>query len=157
MKDCTVLIAEDDITLAELYSEVLDKVFHKVITVHSGNMAIAKLKDEQVDAVLTDINMPNGSGQDLIEYISTQKVKQPIVIVTAHNELRSIYDDEECISIHSKPVDINIVLADLERMLAKRADCDGASAYARLAKLTTKVDDFLASLGGPNAVAKSDK
>lgn len=62
-----VLIVEDQMELAELYSEYLESEY-EVITAHSGQQAIEAL-DVEPDVVLLDRRLPGMSGDELLDVI----------------------------------------------------------------------------------------
>lgn len=66
-----------------------------------GAQALKVLEQEWVDLVLTDINMPNMSGIDLINAIKDDEMLQmiPVVMVTTEGSKRSI---EECMAAGAK-------------------------------------------------------
>lgn len=148
MVNSTILIAEDDVTLSALYSGLFKDICKNVLVVHSGNEAISVLKDgmNNVDVVLSDVNMPDGTGQDLINFIATLSEKPPIVIVTAYSELKEVYSNERCIKVHQKPANMAEVITDIQLMLDSREDCNTDKVYGRLVGMTSDVDKFLATL-----------
>jgi len=143
MKDNTLLVVEDDIVINELYVTIFGRLFKEVVVAYNGREAIEKLEKYQIDVVLTDINMPDGTGQDVVEYVAKQEVKRPIVIITAHDKLRKMYDESECVVVHRKPADLQVIIKDLERLLDKRHACTNTKVYEKLEQLTKKVDAFL--------------
>ena len=54
----------------------------------AGNMEDAKelLKNNRLDIVISDIEMPNGSGMDLLEWIRDEKIRTNCIFLTCHNE-----------------------------------------------------------------------
>lgn len=58
----------------------------------SKEAAIAVLKKEKIDIVLTDIEMPNGSGLDLIRWIVDNRPEIHCIIYTGHAEFSYAQD-----------------------------------------------------------------
>lgn len=53
----------------------------------SGNQAIALLKTEQnFDLIISDLNMPDGSGLDILKYLRLAGLKIPIAIVSGNDQ-----------------------------------------------------------------------
>lgn len=148
MVNSTILIAEDDKALAEAYKSLFAMVCKDVAVVHSGNEAIEILQTHKhgVDVVLSDVNMPDGTGQDLINFIATLKKKPPIVIVTAYSELKEVYSNEKCIKVHQKPANMREILDDVQLMLDNRDRCDTNKVYDRLRGMTSDIDSLLVTL-----------
>jgi two-component system chemotaxis response regulator CheY len=59
---------------------------YRIVEVSNGREAVDKLAAEPVDCVLTDINMPQMNGLDLISYIRAQQPKLPIIVITTQGE-----------------------------------------------------------------------
>ena len=148
MVNSTILIAEDDIELSDAYKSLFKSICKNILVAYSGNEAIERLRDpnNKIDVVLSDVNMPNGTGQDLINFISTLCEKPPIVIVTAYSELKEVYLNERCIKVHQKPANMAEVIADIQMMLDSREKCNTDKVYERLVGMTSNVDKFLATL-----------
>jgi two-component system chemotaxis response regulator CheY len=64
---------------------------YRIVEVANGREAVDKLSQEPVDCVLTDINMPQMNGLDLIGYIRSQhrEPKLPIIVITTQGEEES--------------------------------------------------------------------
>lgn len=133
--DKTILIAEDDPTILSSYKNAFKKIFGEVITASCGNDAIEIIKTEDIDVLLTDVNMHNGTGIDIIEYITLNNLKVPIVVVTAHNELTGICrENVECIICHTKPANILKIIEDIKTLMDRSCHDD----------IYIKIDDHIA-------------
>jgi CheY-like chemotaxis protein len=84
-----LLVVDDSATTRMLISLTLKKgeSFH-IIEASNGSEAVARLDSESVDMVLTDINMPEMNGLELISHIREQHSKQniPIIVITTKGE-----------------------------------------------------------------------
>ncbi len=60
--------------------------FDKVVGKHNGTEALRLLQEETFDLVVTDINMPEISGLELIRRINLFGKQPPIIIVSGYNE-----------------------------------------------------------------------
>lgn len=91
----TVLIADADMQIARLVRDVLNHVgFVNVIIVKSGAEAQKKLREGEIDLVITDWDMEPLSGIEFIEYVRTSPESPnrflPIIMLTAHGERRDV-------------------------------------------------------------------
>lgn len=64
-----ILAVDDQATMRSLLESVLERAGHDVITAEDGVDAMAKLRDQSFDMVITDVNMPNMSGLSLVPKI----------------------------------------------------------------------------------------
>jgi two-component system chemotaxis response regulator CheY len=64
---------------------------YRILEVSNGREAVDKLNCEPIDCVLTDINMPQMNGLDLIGHIRSQhkEPKLPIIVITTQGEEES--------------------------------------------------------------------
>lgn len=88
LKTITVLYVEDDELIRTQTKTVFEKVFKKVFTAVDGEEGLnvyTEYKDE-IDIVVTDINMPKLNGLDMVEKINDITVNIPIVVTTAHTD-----------------------------------------------------------------------
>lgn len=89
MSTKNLLVVDDSATTRMLISLTLKKEgVYRIVEVSNGREAVDKLAAEPVDCVLTDINMPQMNGLDLISYIRSQhrEPKLPIIVITTQGE-----------------------------------------------------------------------
>jgi len=84
----TILYAEDENILRESMAETLKKLFKNTYIAKNGQEAIEIFKKEEIDIVLTDINMPIMDGVELINMINKLQDNPIIIVLSAHNESR---------------------------------------------------------------------
>ncbi len=84
-----LLVVDDSATTRMLICLTLKKEgVYNITEVANGREAVDKLGAESVDCVLTDINMPEMNGLELIAHIrsSHSAPKVPIIIITTRGE-----------------------------------------------------------------------
>jgi len=89
MSNKKLLVVDDSATTRMLISLTLKKEgAYSITEVANGKEAVDKLGVEPVDCVLTDINMPQMNGLDLISYIRANhsEPKVPIIVITTQGE-----------------------------------------------------------------------
>lgn len=78
-----ILLVEDDLDTAALMREALSDHFGRDGVTHCRSVAQAiSAEVDQVDLVLTDMNLPDGTGLDVLTHLLEQRPDLPIVIVT---------------------------------------------------------------------------
>lgn len=87
-----ILIIEDNFQIADSYRNELKK--SNIISDITGTYSegIKKIKSGDYDLVLLDINLPDGSGVDLLKEIRQSKVESGIIMVTARTEDELLID-----------------------------------------------------------------
>jgi len=77
----TILVVDDETDIADLYSTWLS-MDHDVRTAYGGEEALEKV-DETVDIVFLDRQMPDYSGDEVLEIIREREIDCRVVMVTA--------------------------------------------------------------------------
>jgi CheY-like chemotaxis protein len=72
----SVLIVDDDASIRTMVRTVLQRGGFEVEEVGSGNQAIARIREKLYDAVVLDIMMGNGSGQDVLQALALERPNQ---------------------------------------------------------------------------------
>ncbi|MDG6251588.1 response regulator, partial [Methanocalculus sp.] len=80
-----ILVVEDSVTSREFLKSILEEVGYTVATAIDGAEALQRLKREEYDIVISDVDMPKINGFALTEAIkSDEKLSHiPVVLVTS--------------------------------------------------------------------------
>lgn len=81
----TILLAEDDIILSELYTERLKQEGFTVVHAGNGEEALEFVKEYNPSLIILDIMMPKMNGLDVLKSLkdNPETAKIPVIIVTA--------------------------------------------------------------------------
>ncbi len=118
-QDKQILIAEDTDVNYYLMAEALRNTKAKLIRVKNGKEAVEFCKNNSIDLILMDINMPDMNGYEATTAIKSFKKDVPVIVQTALN-----YADEQEKSLLAgaddyiaKPIDMRSFLVKLEQYL----------------------------------------
>jgi two-component system OmpR family response regulator len=78
-----ILVVDDEPGVRDLISDALNLVGLSSITAAHGMEALAKLRDNQIDLLILDINMPTMDGYEVLERMNQQGSKTPVIVLTA--------------------------------------------------------------------------
>ena len=81
-----ILVVDDFATMRRIISNVLRQLgFEDIVEAEDGAKALKVLESEKIDFVITDWNMPEMSGMDLLKAIraKSDKDEMPVMMVTA--------------------------------------------------------------------------
>ena len=81
-----VLVVDDFATMRKIVRNILKQIgFEDITEAEDGNAALRVLKNEKIGLVVTDWNMPNLSGLELLQEIrkNSQTSNLPVLMVTA--------------------------------------------------------------------------
>ncbi|MEM7364208.1 MAG: sigma-54 dependent transcriptional regulator [Pseudomonadota bacterium] len=92
MSEYVALVVDDEPDLRELLEITLGRM--SIDTRSAENVASAKqlLKEQTFDFCLTDMNLPDGNGIDLVQHITSQFPSLPVAMITAHGDMESAVD-----------------------------------------------------------------
>jgi len=122
-KDLNLLFVEDDKSAQTSTILLLEEFFKTIKVAQDGEDGLNQFikNREDIDMIITDINMPKLSGLDMIEEIRKIDINIPIVIFSAHYEseyfIRSIYADVQGYVI--KPIDMKQFINVLDKVIIK--------------------------------------
>jgi DNA-binding NtrC family response regulator len=84
-----ILVVDDDPRMCELVETGLTRKGFEVETRTTGGAALEFLPLSEVDAVVTDLNMPRVSGLELCERIVTNYPDVPVLVITAFGSMET--------------------------------------------------------------------
>ena len=87
LKNLKILIVEDGGDIRKIMFDTLGKIFNNTITAVDGLDGLEKFKKEQPDVIISDIRMPNMSGNEMIDTIKEINPNIPIIVVSGHGNL----------------------------------------------------------------------
>jgi DNA-binding response OmpR family regulator len=91
-----ILIIEDELETLELMVEIFESKFSKVFTAVDGYDAIEVFKNNKIDVVLCDINIPKLNGLETIIKIREIDYSVPIIIITAYSDTETLLKASNC-------------------------------------------------------------
>ena len=87
-----VLIVEDDIDLREAITDTLALADIRYLEAGSGEEALSLLKQDSVDMVISDVNMPGMDGHQLLAHLKQQNPSLPVALITAYGQVERAVD-----------------------------------------------------------------
>jgi two-component system sensor histidine kinase ChiS len=82
--DFTIMFAEDDPLLQKVYERAFGRDGYKIILVEHGARAMAELKEQKVDLLVTDLAMPGMNTLELFPILKKDYPCLPVIVVTGH-------------------------------------------------------------------------
>lgn len=87
MSLATILLVEDDDDLRNAIAKTLHTQGYDCITAHNGISALQCLKNNSVQLVLTDVQMPQMDGVELLSLIRQQQARLPVLMMSAYGTI----------------------------------------------------------------------
>lgn len=122
-----VLLAEDDEMVASALTLGLKRAGHQVTCATDGAAALAliRLEPSRYDLVVTDLNMPNLGGRDLLAALARDGISTPVMVLSGYitsailEELRAMGAAE----VLRKPIRIGELLGAINRQRTHATSC----------------------------------
>jgi DNA-binding NtrC family response regulator len=87
-----ILIVDDEESMCQYLSILLSKEGYEVVTANSGAAALRLLEEMPYDVVLTDINMPQMNGIQLLKGVKAVDSQTPVIMMTAYASEQTAID-----------------------------------------------------------------
>ena len=114
-----ILVVDDDPTLIKLLKTQLETWSYSVVTAMDGEEGLKKFQSEKPDLTILDIAMPKMDGYTFVlEYKKIADLKKnPIIMLTANESLREIFNVEGINDYIIKPFDMASLLKKIAKHL----------------------------------------
>lgn len=83
----TLLVVDDDPGLREAIVDTLTLTGYRCLEAEQGEMALRILQRQQVDMVITDVQMPGMNGMDLLSVLAQRYSQIPVLLMTAYGNI----------------------------------------------------------------------
>ncbi len=130
-----IWIIDDDDSIRWVLQKALEGAGFFVTSFDNANTILEKLKQEEPDAIITDVRMPGIDGLELLSHLSAEHPDLPVIIMTAHTDLDSAVSAYQggAFEYLPKPFDIDEAVEVTQRACVKKqnntahlvADTDG--------------------------------
>ena len=78
-----LLIVDDERSMRELLEHVLEREGYDVETAENGRVALERMKERSYDLVISDIQMPDMTGIELLEHVRSSSPETVVIMITA--------------------------------------------------------------------------
>ncbi len=117
-----ILAIDDNEDILKLLDTIITSKGHNFTQAGNGKEGVKLIEEQNFDAILLDLAMPEFSGMDVIESLKkSNKLKdQKIIIFTASSatdkEIRELLQNEGVSACIRKPVDIKTLMKEVEEV-----------------------------------------
>ncbi|MEC0168257.1 response regulator transcription factor [Paenibacillus graminis] len=119
-----ILIAEDEVHLAEALTQILKKQNYSVDAVHDGRSGLDYAQSGIYDLLLLDIMMPEMDGITVLKKLRSEGISTPVIMLTARGEITDMvtgldYGADDYIA---KPFSSEELLARIRAALRRKGE-----------------------------------
>ncbi len=121
MQNVTVLVVDDDAMTRQTLSIALADDY-ETVTAKDGREALDLFTREDIDIILSDLDMPGMSGIELLEEISKSESAPPVIIITGQGTIESAVQAMKlgAYDFVTKPVNIDRLMLLIEKTLENK-------------------------------------
>ena len=121
MTRATVLVVDDDDALRTTLGILIRLLDYDVLVAPDVPTAEALLRAHPIDLVISDLQMPGGSGIDLLDWIKQNGIETPVIILTAHGTapIAAGAMRKGAVDFIDKPFDVQQIDVGIRRALAR--------------------------------------
>ena len=125
-----ILVGDDSADTREMMTTLLELESFTVVTAEDGRVGITVAEAERPDIIITDINMPNLNGIEMIKLLRKQPEfsKVPIMAITAYgNSVAAEALAAGADQAESKPIEYETLINGINVLLAKSRNYGNAN------------------------------
>jgi two-component system, NtrC family, nitrogen regulation response regulator GlnG len=132
-KNLNVWLVDDDASIRWVLERALRQGGMSPTAFDHADTALAALRRERPDVLITDIRMPGRSGLELLTEIRDSQPELPVIVMTAHSDLDSAVAAYQggAFEYLPKPFDIDQAVDLVRRAAQQRVRSDDATTDAR--------------------------
>ncbi len=121
-KSTAILVVDDEPSLLNLMFRVVEEIGHQAFVARSGEEAIVIAEEQEIDLIITDLNMPGISGVELGQKLLKDEPDRPVILMTAYADVESarLAVAHDFYDYFLKPFDIKDMISTVTRALERR-------------------------------------
>ncbi|RMG21088.1 MAG: sigma-54-dependent Fis family transcriptional regulator [Deltaproteobacteria bacterium] len=133
----TILIVDDEKNILVTLSRALEVEGYEVEVAGSARLALRRLQQRPIDAILMDVKMPEMDGLEALEALKAGGFRQPVIMMSGHGTIDTAVQAVRngAVDFIEKPVSTARLLVSLENALRMRALSDHNAELRREAAL----------------------
>ena len=104
-----ILIIDDEPNCCDDLGKFLSRIDHEITKAYSAKEAIQKIKEDNFELIICDVNMPEINGIEFVTKVKERKIKSYIILISGLSEVAESINaiDLGIYDFITKPVDLN--------------------------------------------------
>ncbi len=118
----TILIIDDEKNIREGLAMALEDEGYEILTAENGKVGLTIAQEEEVDLVITDLKMPEVSGEEVIKQVISKTPGVPVIVLTGHGTVETAVEAMRlgAYDFLTKPLDLDRLSLLVKRALQNR-------------------------------------
>nr|MBP7462171.1 response regulator [Candidatus Delongbacteria bacterium] len=119
MEKISILIVDDEYFIREIFSDYLNLKGFEVDTAKSGLEAMEKISVRDYELVITDLNMPQMNGIELLQRLRQSLNPVPVIIITGYPSIDTAINaiKQGATDYLIKPINLEEILIKVNRIV----------------------------------------
>jgi len=152
MSNAKVLVVEDDRSLREALVDTLEFSGYSVVAASNGAVALEQLDSETIGLVISDIQMPELGGIELLRRIRTKSAELPVLLMTAYGTI-----EDAVTAMRSgaadylvKPFEAEVLVEMVARFIAPVSSSEGSDDFIAVDRTTCDLVELARRVAASN-------
>lgn len=118
----TILVIDDEKNIREGLAIALEDEGYEVLTASDGKTGLEKAMNDSVDLVITDLKMPELSGEEVLKQVISQTPGVPVIVLTGHGTVETAVEAMRmgAYDFLTKPLNLDRLFLLVKRALQNR-------------------------------------
>ncbi len=145
-----ILVADDEILIRTLLTEVLTEDGYEVTTAEDGAQAIALLEKERFDLAISDIVMPRANGIEVLLAARQLDPECPVIMITGYPSVDTVIRLVRLGSADyiTKPFNVDLIKLTVAKILEMK-NIKGKTQCAETPQQSSSIDQTTKTYNGP--------
>ena len=145
------LIIDDDLSTLELLKYQLEAEDFFVITAENGSTAIDFIKELDFDIILTDLNLPDINGIEMVKKTKEISPNTEIIMITGYGSIEKAVESAKAGAFHyvEKPIDFDELILLIRRAIERKTQ---ALEIENLRGKLSSRNSYVGIIGGSKAM-----
>lgn len=111
MKAKEILIIDDEVEIVSILKDYFTDEGWVVYTANNGHQGLKAILESKPNVIISDINMPDMDGLDLLEKVYQQGITTPVILLTGFRDVKKMQRAwQACVfDFMDKPIDFDVL------------------------------------------------
>ena len=144
-----ILVIEDEDQVRQSYEDMFSFFGYEVESVPNGREGMSRITKKDYDIVVTDLNMPEMNGIEVLKYIKKKKPYIEVIVITGYATLENAIEAMKvgAYDYFAKPIDIEhvriVISKCVQQIQSRKENEELRSLTQRLKELNELKDKFI--------------
>jgi DNA-binding NtrC family response regulator len=150
MSALNLMLVDDEERFLATTAKLLERAGHRVLTASSGQAAIERLGEHDVDVMILDMKMPGMGGLEVLREVRLRFPLVEVIMLTGHGTVESAVEGLKsgAFDFVTKPCDIETLVSKAEEAAARRRAVEDKIRRARTMTAMRSPRDLVRSVDG---------